>query len=83
MPDDVRAKVDAIKARVESKVTPNGKSQQVRAAQGDKILIHDGKEVIDIKEIDPLEAMSIPASRTVFIGNDGQIKAEIKKLGLK
>lgn len=83
-PAAVKAKVDAIKAAVKSKVeAKTAKTQTVRAASGDMVLIHDGAKVITIKELDPLEEMSIPASRTVFVGTAGKINAEIKKLGLK
>ena len=82
-PAAIQAKVDAIKASVKSKVeTKTAKTQAVRAAKGDMVLIHDGSKVIMIKEIDPLEEMSVPATRTVFVGNDGLINAEINKLGL-
>ena len=81
-PPEVQAKIDAIKAAVKSKVETKGKAQQVRTAQGDMVLIHDGKRVIDIKEIDPLEAMSIPSKYTVFAGPEKAVDAEIKKLGL-
>ena len=84
MPAHIQAKVDAIKAGVKSKVEQKRPGVNVvRAASGDMVLIHDGSKVIMIKEIDPLEEMSVPASRTVFVGNSGKINAEIKKLGLK
>lgn len=82
MPDDVKAKVDAIKASVKSEVKAKGNTQSVRAKTGDRVLIHDGQNIIAIRDLDPLEAMSVPNTRTVFVGNDGQINAEINKLGL-
>ena len=82
MPDEVKAKVDAIKASVKSEVKAKGNTQSVRAKTGDRVLIHDGKTVIAIRDLDPFEAMSVPNTRTVFVGNDGQINAEINKLGL-
>ena len=83
-PPRIQAKIDEITAKQESKVEPKRPGVNiVRAAKGDMVLIHDGSSVIMIKEIDPLEKMSVPASRTVFVGNAGQITAEIKKLGLK
>jgi ribosomal protein S17 len=82
MPDEVKAKVDAIKASVKSEVKAKGKFQEVRAKTGDRVLIHDGKNIIAIRDLDPFEAMSVPNTRTVFVGNDGQINAEINKLGL-
>ena len=81
-PVTARAHIDSIKAAVKSKIIPKGKFQEVRAAQGDMILIHDGVRVLAIKTIEPMDEMSVPASRIVFVGNDKQIQAEIKKLRL-
>jgi uncharacterized protein YdeI (BOF family) len=82
-PAAVQAKVDAIKASVKSKVeAKTEKTQTVRAGAGDMVLIHDGAKVIMVKELDPLEEMSVPATRTVFVGTAGKVNVEIKKLGL-
>jgi hypothetical protein len=84
MPAEVKAKIDALKASVRSGVrhNPDG-SQKVRAASGDRVLLHDGVTVIAIRDISPLEAMIVPVSLTVFVGNKGEIQAEIARLGLE
>lgn len=83
MPDDVKQKVDAIKASVQSKIEQRGNAKVVKTAIGDKILKHDGVRVLDILDIGQFQEMSFPAGVEVFVGNDNQIKAEIKKLKLK
>ena len=84
MPDHIQSKVDDLKASVQSNVEQKRLGvKTVRAKQGDMVLIHDGVKVRQRRTIAPLEEMSVPDSLTVFIGNEGKVNAEIKRLGLE
>ena len=82
MPADIETKVGSLKASVKSGVKENGEAQEVRAAIGDRVLTHDGKSIIGVRDLDPFERMSVPKTLTVFVGTDKEIATEIKKLGL-
>jgi hypothetical protein len=82
-PSWVQEKIDAIRDAVASNVEEKRPGvQSVRAKVGDIVLIHDGVRVIQQKPLNPFDEMSVPSTLTAFVGNQGQVTAEISRLNL-
>lgn len=81
MPQEIKDKIAAIKAGVESKVeAKSAKTNKARVKDGDWILLHDGSTVKVFRQIDPLEEMSFPNTLTCVIDTYEECEKEIKKL---
>ena len=83
-PEWVQEKIDAIRDAIQSKVENKRPGvQSVRAKVGDIVLIHNGTHIIQQKSLNPFDEMSVPSALTAFVGNPGQVTAEISRLHLQ